>query len=112
MRASILNPIVELRRGESSGKLRALRVKALRRGGDVDGDDDDDDEQELALAHLHAAEAGEIVASRASEAEVARVRAAGGPLDRAVYTCSCGFYFDATVSTAVPCPHCGTEQAW
>lgn len=106
MRASILNPIVELRRGESSGKLRALRVKALRRGDQVD-------EQELPLAHLRAAEgSGEIVASRASDAEVARVRAAGGPLDRAVYTCSCGFYFDATVSTAVPCPHCGTEQAW
>ncbi|MHB1469869.1 MAG: hypothetical protein ACYCX7_12020, partial [Solirubrobacteraceae bacterium] len=68
--------------------------------------------EELPLAHLHVAESsGEIVASRASDAEVARVRAAGGPLDRAVYTCSCGFCFDASVSTAVPCPHCGAEQA-
>ena len=107
MRASILNPIVELRRSEGSGKLRALGVKALRLRGEQAK------EQTPELASLHAAErSGEIVASRASDAEVARVRAAGGPLDRAVYTCSCGFYFDATVSTAVPCPHCGVEQAW
>ncbi|MHB1537872.1 MAG: hypothetical protein ACYCUM_00090 [Solirubrobacteraceae bacterium] len=76
MRASILNPIVELRR--------------LR----------------------EAERSGEILASRANEIEVARVRAAGGPLDRAAYTCSCGLCFDASVSTAVPCPHCGAEQAW
>jgi hypothetical protein len=41
-----------------------------------------------------------------------RVRAAGGPLDVAVYTCCCGYLFSAAVSTSVSCPHCGTDQAW
>jgi hypothetical protein len=41
-----------------------------------------------------------------------RVRESGGPEDRAFYTCSCGYAFDADVSTSVTCPHCGTAQAW
>jgi uncharacterized protein (DUF983 family) len=32
--------------------------------------------------------------------------------DRALYECSCGYAFDAVVSTSVRCPHCGTAQAW
>jgi len=43
---------------------------------------------------------------------VQRVRAAGGPIDEASYTCSCGYVFLASVSTTVACPHCGTSQAW
>jgi len=43
---------------------------------------------------------------------VERVRASGGPLDRACYTCQCGYLFDAPVSTTVACPHCGSSQAW
>jgi hypothetical protein len=43
---------------------------------------------------------------------VARVRLAGGPIDNASYTCSCGFVFAASVSTTVRCPHCGADQAW
>lgn len=42
----------------------------------------------------------------------ARERAAGGPEDRACYRCSCGCVFEATVSTTVGCPHCGSAQAW
>lgn len=42
----------------------------------------------------------------------ARERAAGGPEDRAAYRCSCGFVFEAPVSTTVGCPHCGGPQAW
>ncbi|HEY2536661.1 MAG TPA: hypothetical protein VGI24_06735 [Solirubrobacteraceae bacterium] len=58
-------------------------------------------------ANLHVTEA-------ASEqgATVARVRLAGGPIDNASYTCSCGFVFAASVSTTVRCPHCGASQAW
>lgn len=41
-----------------------------------------------------------------------RARESGGPLDRAQYACSCGYVFDAEVSTSVSCPHCGTPQAW
>jgi len=36
-----------------------------------------------------------------------------GPLqDQAQYSCSCGFVFEAPVSTSVGCPHCGANQAW
>ena len=29
-----------------------------------------------------------------------------------MYTCQCGYVFDALVSTSVGCPHCGHTQAW
>ncbi|WCB93031.1 hypothetical protein DSM104299_01733 [Baekduia alba] len=32
--------------------------------------------------------------------------------DTAHYSCSCGFQFQAAVTTSVSCPHCGTDQAW
>jgi hypothetical protein len=41
-----------------------------------------------------------------------RVREAGGPIDRASYTCVCGYVFLAPVSTTVQCPHCSAAQAW
>ena len=41
-----------------------------------------------------------------------QARRAGGPQDRALYTCACGYAFTAAVSTSVGCPHCGTSQAW
>lgn len=42
-----------------------------------------------------------------------RVRRLGGATqDRALYSCSCGYAFDALVSTSVDCPHCGDRQAW
>jgi hypothetical protein len=49
---------------------------------------------------------------RACDPAVQRVREAGGPLDRASYSCACGYVFDAAVSTSVGCPHCGCAQAW
>lgn len=42
----------------------------------------------------------------------AQRRQADVPQDRALYTCSCGYVFAATVSTSVGCPHCGDSQAW
>jgi rubrerythrin len=45
-------------------------------------------------------------------ADERRMRESGGPDDRAVYSCSCGYVFEADVSTSVTCPHCGTGQAW
>ena len=41
-----------------------------------------------------------------------RMRDAGGPADRACYSCACGFVFVAPVSTSVQCPHCDPGQAW
>ena len=45
-------------------------------------------------------------------AETSSARRGGGPEDRALYSCMCGFAFKAAVTTSVGCPHCGTEQAW
>ena len=45
-------------------------------------------------------------------AETQDARRGGGPEDRALYSCMCGYAFTAAVSTSVDCPHCGTEQAW
>jgi len=42
----------------------------------------------------------------------ARVREAGGPEDRAHYTCCCGMVFSAPVSASVSCPACGVDQDW
>jgi hypothetical protein len=42
-----------------------------------------------------------------------REQRGGGPSqDNALYSCSCGFVFEAPVSTSVDCPHCGGAQAW
>lgn len=41
-----------------------------------------------------------------------RMRDAGGPDDRACYSCRCGFFFEAPVSASVRCPHCDDVQAW
>jgi hypothetical protein len=41
-----------------------------------------------------------------------RARESGGPEDHAMYTCTCGYVFEADVSTSVACPHCGANQAW
>ncbi len=48
----------------------------------------------------------------APNASAKRRREAGAPQDEAVYSCSCGFVFEAQVSTSVGCPHCGDTQAW
>jgi predicted Zn-ribbon and HTH transcriptional regulator len=43
---------------------------------------------------------------------LARAKRSGGPEDRALYSCQCGYAFKAEVSTSVRCPHCATSQAW
>jgi hypothetical protein len=43
---------------------------------------------------------------------LARAKRSGGPEDRALYSCHCGYAFTAEVSTSVGCPQCGTGQAW
>jgi hypothetical protein len=55
---------------------------------------------------------GRAAESRTVDTIALRVRAAGGPLDAASYSCSCGATFSADVSTTVSCPRCGAGQAW
>ena len=45
-------------------------------------------------------------------ADERRLRASGGPNDRAQYACGCGFVWEADVSASVECPRCGASQAW
>jgi hypothetical protein len=45
-------------------------------------------------------------------AERRDARRGGGPQDKALYACGCGYAFTAPVTTSVACPHCGTDQAW
>jgi hypothetical protein len=45
-------------------------------------------------------------------AERAQRRLEPATEDQAMYSCECGFVFQATVSTSVGCPHCGGSQAW
>lgn len=42
----------------------------------------------------------------------ARARRAGDSQDVALYSCGCGYAFEAAVTTSVGCPHCGADQAW
>jgi hypothetical protein len=49
---------------------------------------------------------------RSSDPLTQRIREAGGPIDRAFYSCGCGYVFVAEVSTTVKCPYCQAGQAW
>jgi hypothetical protein len=51
-------------------------------------------------------------ARRLDDAAPGRRRMHGPTQDMATYHCHCGYVFEATVSTSVGCPHCGTGQAW
>lgn len=48
----------------------------------------------------------------AVHAEDRRLTQGEQPQDQALYTCQCGCFFEAPVSTSVDCPHCGSSQAW
>jgi hypothetical protein len=48
----------------------------------------------------------------APDTPLTRAKREGGPQDNALYSCGCGYVFEASVSATVGCPHCGTEQAW
>jgi rubrerythrin len=61
---------------------------------------------------MHALPHREADAGPAARSEMGRTHEGGPPQDQAVYTCQCGYVFEATVSTSVDCPHCGAAQAW
>jgi hypothetical protein len=64
-------------------------------------------------AHRHRGpRARQEPAAKPTDTATQRVRDAGGPVDRASYSCECGLLFQAKVSTTVMCPHCGAGQAW
>jgi hypothetical protein len=95
MRPSLLHPLTERhprrRRPKRQAEHRARRLPTLAHGSEAESSSSAQEPRDIA---------------------VERVRAAGGPLDRASYTCECGYLFAAPVSTTVVCPHCSAEQAW
>ncbi len=101
MRPRLLHP---LRERDGSRRRRAGHGPAQQRG------------RAPATPASEAAAAAEPAPGRRAaggcDPAVDRVRAAGGPIDTALYTCGCGYLFSAAVSTTVSCPHCGTGQAW
>jgi hypothetical protein len=63
--------------------------------------------------HGRGVHSGERVAVASAGAASPRERRHGGPSeDRALYTCECGYAFEALVTTSVGCPHCARTQAW
>jgi len=58
------------------------------------------------------AAAAEPRARQALTVSQVRARRGGGPEDRALYSCECGFAWTGEVSASPSCPHCGTPQAW
>jgi hypothetical protein len=125
MRPTLPHPLRERRGPRARQRLRlATRVQRARRRADATG-------AGVAVAEsavlepavigaavrdpalLNGAVAESLIANPALfDPAVARVREAGGPIDRACYTCQCGYLFVAMVSTTVTCPHCGAGQAW
>jgi len=101
MRASIPHPLRERLphplRERIPRRLRERRHSRRGRGGP-------------AVANEHAVASSP--ASGPTDLAVERVRDAGGPVDRASYSCECGYVFLAPVSTTVTCPHCEARQAW
>jgi hypothetical protein len=87
MRTNLLHPLTEKRPARRPRRSRGAQQPAVR------------------------VAAARTAAALADSAEQ-RVRDAGGPIDRASYSCACGLLFEAKVSTTVVCPHCGAGQAW
>jgi hypothetical protein len=93
-------------------RVRPLRPTDRRARADrrphIFGRPEEGQEQEAASAE------GAEPAARIPDEHLAerRHRASVAPEDTAHYACSCGFQFQASVSTSVRCPHCGAGQAW
>lgn len=63
--------------------------------------------------HARAGHGAERSIPAIESVSVPRERRHGGPSeDRALYTCECGYAFEALVTTSVGCPHCERTQAW
>jgi hypothetical protein len=67
---------------------------------------------ELMTAHERPAPAEPTMPDPGRIMVTRRQREAVAPQDQAIYTCQCGYVFEAPVSTSVGCPHCGGSQAW
>jgi hypothetical protein len=104
MRPSLLHPLREPRHARRHRRGRG-------RGGhaqDLDSQTNEPDVETTAALAFERSQQRDHAADPAAQ----RVREAGGPVDLASYTCSCGYLFSASVSTSVVCPHCGADQAW
>ena len=90
MRPNLLHPLADRRPARRASRRRGAQQATARTGEAV----------------------ARAAAAKPVDSAAQRVRDAGGPVDRASYSCGCGLLFEATVSTTVKCPHCGAGQAW
>ena len=65
-----------------------------------------------AQAQEQSSASAQTTSARYPAAVQRNLRQGGASQDRALYSCNCGYAFDAPVSTSVDCPHCGDRQAW
>ncbi|MBV8946867.1 MAG: hypothetical protein JO286_10235 [Solirubrobacterales bacterium] len=66
-----------------------------------------------ARRQVRSAHGAERPSAASRSAPAAReARHGGQSQDRALYTCECGYAFEALVTTSVGCPHCARTQAW
>jgi len=100
MRPSLPHPLTERRSRRHRPKHRGRRLTSLPH------------KKHSTEPAFSAQDPRDVSAQDSRDVAVQRVRAAGGPLDRASYTCECGYLFAAPVSTTVACPHCGACQSW
>jgi hypothetical protein len=91
--------IVRPKRGESSARRRGR----ARTGRNV---------PRAKLASEPASSQTPGIMSERPAPRASRKRTGGPSEDTAVYSCQCGYVFEASVSTSVGCPQCGHTQAW
>ena len=112
MRNSLAYSATERRRRHIAPPWRRSRdveIAPQSAGADADPPASNGAASNGAVAHIEQTSSSE---TRVPDSTMSRARAAGGPVDVASYSCSCGMIFSASVSTSVACPHCGTEQDW
>ncbi len=113
MRASLRHPISERRvlRRRRRGRYAAPHTEAVLATGRAAQVPGPSSKAPAPAPRVRSAPATDRQGS-APDLALRRARAAGGPVDQASYSCSCGYVFAAAVSTSVACPVCGCAQAW
>jgi hypothetical protein len=105
----LLHPLAER---HSRRRRPARRAVSAHRREDESTSVAQHQDEPASAAQPAAATQEQATTTEARDIDVERVRASGGPLDRASYSCQCGYLFAAPVTTTVSCPHCSAEQAW
>jgi hypothetical protein len=105
-----MNVLVRNKRGEKATRRR--RPSSGLFTGDRYVDAARPDEQPVETPEQSRADPAPQTGRIVDDTAPGRRRLHGPVQDNAVYSCHCGYVFEAAVSTSVDCPHCGGGQAW